>query len=82
MRRANNEVVVATTLKKIKMLKVNKEKYQDYTEADFDQIVTISFRCHTQNQVNVACDFIKKHNKLKKKECPWIMKYFPNLVTK
>ena len=59
-----------------------KVKYEDYPEADMDIVVTVSFRCHTQNQVNTALDFTKKHNKLKKKECPWIMKYIPNLVTK
>lgn len=60
----------------------NKKQWEDYPEAEMDQIVTISFRCHTQNQVNMATDFIKKHNRLKRKECPWIMKYLPNLLIK
>lgn len=63
-------------------IKIGNDKYENYPEADFDQVVTISFRCHSQNQVKMATDFIKKHNQLKKKECPWIMKYFPNLLIK
>lgn len=63
-------------------VKIGNEKYEDYPEAEMDQVITISFRCHTQNQVNEACNFIKKHNALKKKECPWIMKYTPNMITK